>query len=128
MRSATTWTTKQPNVLRPLEKDVQKVIADLTLPANLKVNSGKTRHSSKRRARRVTGLVLGSDSKTHIGRPLKRKIRALVHRFDSLDEPTRASLAGMIAYATGFEPAFMNSLIAKYGLTTVQRAVSPSAM
>ena len=100
------------------------MIADLKLPANLKVNVGKTRHSSKRGARRVTGIVLGSDGRSHIGRAMKRKIRALIHGIDSLDPKTRASLAGMIAYATGFDPDFMNSLIAKYGLSTVHHAMT----
>jgi RNA-directed DNA polymerase len=120
------FSTKQAGVLRPFEGDVRKVVADLTLPANLKVNPGKTRHSSKKRARRVTGIVIGSDGKTHVGRSLKRKIRALVYRLDSLDELARGSLAGMIAYVTGFEPDFINTLIAKYGLATVQRAISAS--
>jgi RNA-directed DNA polymerase len=84
----------------------------------------KTRHSSKRGCRRVTGIVLGSDGAPHIGRGLKRKVRALIHRYDSLNEPTRASLAGLIAYAIGFEPGFLNKLIDKYGLPTVKRAMA----
>jgi RNA-directed DNA polymerase len=113
-----------PDVLRQIEGDVTMIVSELKLPAKLKVNAGKTRHSSKRGARRVTGIVLGSDGHPHVGRSFKRKIRALIHRLDSLDEPTQASLAGMIAYATGFEPHFMNSLIDKYGLPTVRKATT----
>ena len=107
-----------------IEKNVSEIVPKLRVPANLQINGCKTRHSSKRGARRVTGIVLGSDGTPHVGRGLKRKIRALIHRFDSLDEPNRASLAGLIAYATGFEPDFLNRLIDKYGLPTVNTAMT----
>jgi RNA-directed DNA polymerase len=119
------FSTVKPNVLRQIEEDVKKVIAESRVPATLKVNFAKTRHSSKRGSRRVTGIVLGSDGYAYIGRALKRRIRALIFRIDSLDGPTRASLAGMIAYATGFDPQFKNSLIAKYGLGAVREAATP---
>jgi len=95
------FSTQQRDVLHELETKVSTIVSDLTLPANLKLNAGKTRHSSKRGARRVTGVILGSDGNPHIGRKFKRKVRALVHTLDALDESMRASLAGMIAYAAG---------------------------
>jgi RNA-directed DNA polymerase len=79
------FSTDRPNVLRQIEEEVKKVVSELKLPANLNVNVGKTRHSSKRGARRVTGIVLGSDGRPYVGRGLKRKIRALVYSVDSLD-------------------------------------------
>ena len=118
------FSTDQPNVLRRIEKDVSEVISKLKLPAKLKVNLSKTRHSSKRGARHVTGIVLGSDGRPYIGRKLKRKIRALIHEYTTLDESARASLAGMIAYSAGFDPDFLNSLIAKYGLPVVRDAMT----
>jgi len=122
------FSTERPNVLRGLENEVTKVISDLTVPGGLQVNDKKTRHSSKRGARRVTGVVLGSDGQPYIGRRFKRKIRALVHKFDSLNGATRASLSGMIAYASGFDPQFVNSLITKYGLNAVQKAMAGSGI
>lgn len=119
------FSTREPKILSELETTVVKTIAKLKIPAGLKVNASKTRHSSKRGARRVTGVVLGSDGHPHIGRKFKRKIRALIHKFDSLDGPTRASLSGMIAYASGFDPQFVNSLITKYGLDPVRHAMHP---
>ena len=118
------FSTVQREVLFQTEKDVIEIVDKLKIPANLKVNGHKTRHSSKRGSRRVTGIVLGSDGAPHVGRGLKRKIRALIHRFDSLDEPNKASLAGLIAYAIGFEPAFLNRLIDKYGLPMVNKAMT----
>jgi RNA-directed DNA polymerase len=121
------FSARRPNVLREIERDVQTVIADIGIPANLKINKAKTRHSSKRGTRRVTGIVLGSDGKPHVGRTYKRRIRTLIHTLDTLDTPSRASLSGMIAHATGLDPQFMNSLISKFGLVLVRRAmIGPS--
>jgi len=120
------FSTTQPNVLRPLQLEVEKIVSELKLPAHLVINAAKTRHSSKRRARRVTGIVLGSDQKAYIGRPLKRKIRALIFKMDSLDPRSRASLAGLVAYAAGFDADFMNSLIMKYGHAIIRKARNPN--
>ena len=121
------FSTKEPNILRTIEREVVEVVAKLTIPARLRLNAAKTRHSSKRRARRVTGIVLGSDGAPHIGRALKRKIRALIYGYSGLDQNARASLAGLIAYASGFDPEFINSLIAKYGLAKVRTAMKGAA-
>lgn len=118
------FSTKLPNVLSALESTVVSTIADLTLPGALAINPAKTRHSSRGRTRRVTGITLGSDGEPHIGRALKRKIRALIHQVDTLDTKSRGSLAGLIAYAGGFDPDFVNSLITKYGHNTVAKAQS----
>jgi len=121
------FSTSTANVLRQIEQEVAKVIVDSKLPAKLAVNTSKTRHSSKKGLRRVTGIVLGSDGKAHIGRRLKRNIRGLIFKLESLDESRRASLAGMIAYAIGFDPQFMNSLISKYGPAKVREAMRRSS-
>jgi RNA-directed DNA polymerase len=117
------FSTEHKNVLRRIEADVIEAMSKLKVPAKLKINLDKTRHSSKRGARRVTGIVLGSDGRPYIGRRLKRKVRTLIHEVDSLDTSTRVSLAGTIAYASGFDPSFINSLIAKYGLPAVRKAM-----
>src|SRR5664279_1243807 len=91
------FSTSVPDLLRTFQGDVEKVIDDLTLPAHLRINSDKTRHSSKRRTRRVTGVVLGSDGKPYVGRHMKRRIRAMIHKFDSLSRAERASLVGLVA-------------------------------
>lgn len=116
------FSTNHQKVLHLLETEVPRLCASLRFPANLRVNSAKTRHASKRRARRVTGIVLGSDAQPHIGRSLKRRIRGQIFRLDQLDQKQRNSLSGLLAYAVGLDPDFMNSLINKYGLARVRRA------
>ncbi len=116
------FSTKLPNVLPALESTVVSTIANLTLPRDLAINPAKTRHSSRGRTRRVTGITLGSDGQPYIGRALKRQIRAMIHQVDALDGKGRGSLAGLIAYAGGFDPDFINSLITKYGHSTIAKA------
>lgn len=117
------FSSERPGVLKPIESEVTNIISALKMPANLKINKAKTRHSSKRGSRRVTGITLGSDGNLYIGRHLKRVIRSSIHRFDVLDERAKAKLCGLTSYAVGFDPEFLNSLIQKYGLSTVREAM-----
>ena len=116
------FSTRHRELLHSLETEVPKICISLRFPENLRLNLKKTRHSSKRGRRRVTGVVLGSDGKPYVGRTLKRRLRAQVHRLETLDDKQRASLSGLIAYVVGQDPDFINSLIKKYGLKRVQEA------
>jgi RNA-directed DNA polymerase len=120
------FSTKQAHVLNTVEKQVKEIVSKLDVPAALVINETKTRHSSRRGARRVTGLVLGSDGQVYVGRKLKRRIRALIHKRATLTLTERASLAGLVAYAQGQDPAFINSLITKYGVKAVHEVTRPS--
>jgi RNA-directed DNA polymerase len=80
-----------PSVLATIEPIVSLTIANLSFPKSLTINSAKTRRSSKRGTRRVTGITLGSDGEPHIGRHFKRKIRALIHHVDTLDPKNRVT-------------------------------------
>lgn len=116
------FSANESGVLRQVEQEVTEAIAKSTLPGALRINERKTRHSSKKGARRVTGITLGSDGNTYVGRQLKRVVRAKVHKLDSLPSTERSRLAGMISYITGFDPEFMNTLIRKYGHARATRA------
>jgi RNA-directed DNA polymerase len=122
------FSAKRPNVLIPFQKEVEEILGNAKVPGSLEVNASKTRHSSKRGARRVTGIVLGSDGQAYIGRALKRRIRALVFTYKLLGSEDRAKLAGLIAYAKSFDPQFVNSLIQKYGLPPVREAMTAPLM
>jgi RNA-directed DNA polymerase len=116
------FSTRTPRILLALEAEVPRICRDLKFPARLEVNLAKTRHSSKRGARRVTGVVLGSDERPHVGRWLKRSIRSQIHHVELLNPRERLALAGLIAYVVGQDPNFMNSLINKYGHPRVREA------
>lgn len=116
------FSTSEKNLLAEIEPQVKTALGSLDLPRNLSVNEDKTRHSSKKGARRVTGIVLGSDGQTHVGRKLKRAVRSEIHKLDTLSPEQRSRLAGIISYIIGFEPEFMNALIEKYEYDTAIRA------
>lgn len=116
------FSCNEPDVLSGIPSEVGQQLVALEVPNNLVLNESKTKHSSRKGRRIVTGIVLGSDGHTYVGRRLKRRIRALIHQYASLDEEQRQTLAGLIAYAQGVDPEFVNSLIKKYGFDSVHKA------
>jgi len=116
------FSTNEPRLLVDVEQAVKKSVSTQHIPHALRINEVKTRHSSKKGARRVTGITLGSDGNVYVGRPLKRRVRAQVHNLDSLAPIDRIRLAGMISYIVGFDPQFLNALILKYGYAQAYRA------
>lgn len=116
------FSSKKKDVLSAVESGVKKTVSTLSIPNSLKINETKTRHSSKKGARRVTGIVLGSDGKPYVSRATKRYVRSLINNVDDLDQPSKAKLAGLIAYIAGFEPGFINAMVLKYGPDQVEKA------
>ena len=114
-------------MLRAVESDVRELCQRLAFPT-LTVNEKKIRHSSKKRARKVTGVTLGSDGKIHVGRQYKRVVRGMIHKIEELSPIERLRLAGLIAYIIGIDPVFLNSLITKYGIDRVQAARYPTKL
>lgn len=110
------FSTRDKGILAKIQSEVEVLVSVFAMPGGLQLNKAKTRHSSKRGARRVTGIIIGSDEKAHVGRKTKRLIRSQVNQFDLLDARDRTRLAGMISYVSSFEPDFMNALILKYGI------------
>lgn len=116
------FSTRIPNLLKNIELRVTEIVENSKCPANLRINRGKTRHSSKRGRRQVTGIILGSDDRIYFGRRLKRRIRSMVHNIETLKLRDRAYLAGMLAFCKDVEPDFINALILKYGPDKVKLA------
>ena len=118
------FSTMSPDVLRQIEEALPGVVETLAFPANLRINAGKTRHSSLKNRRRVTGLILTPQGTVSLGRPFKRRLRSLVHQWDALSPEDQESTRGLISYAQSVEPDFMNRLVIKFGahiLTKIRR-------
>lgn len=111
-----------PNVLKDGVSAVDEIIKGLEAPKGLVLNTKKTRNLSKKNRRVVTGLIITDEATVSIGRETKRKIRALIHKFEELSETERQSLAGLLAHAFDVEPDLLNRLTIKYGHALVQRA------
>ena len=109
------FSTSLLNVLDGIPGRVEDVLTSLEFPRNLALNHDKTRHSSLKRQRRVTGLILSSQGQISVGRRFKRTIRGQIHQLDALNPEARSRLAGWLAFARDVEPEFIDRLVLKYG-------------
>jgi RNA-directed DNA polymerase len=116
------FSTSERDVLAEVEDRVDQILTELPCPGDVELNPQKTRHSSKRGRRQVTGLVLSPDETVRVGRHRKRFIRRQIHRIAELSDAERRELAGLLAFAMDVEPEIINSLTLKYGPEAVRRA------
>jgi len=117
------FSTSTPNVLFDTEKQIRNIIEKASLPEGLSINQKKTRHSSKKGQRRVTGVTLTTEGKVSLGREMKRNIRRMLHEYKVLSSAERSRLAGLLSYVKSIEPDQLNSLVLKYG-QTVSKAMT----
>lgn len=119
------FSSLSPNVLPHVEGALHTLVQGWTAGPQLAFNPSKTRRLSRKRAMRVTGVVLTPDAHVSVGRERKRMIRTMLFRFASLSEEERRTLAGHLGFAIDVEPELANRLARKYGATTVRRAMRP---
>jgi RNA-directed DNA polymerase len=107
--------------LAVIEQAVVNLCNRLTSP-KLTINPEKIVRVSKKKTRRITGLVLTNDAKVSLGRDLKRRVRATVHHFvrGKLNDEQTRELRGMLAYVKSVEPRFLTRLRKKYGSTVIR--------
>ena len=111
--------------LRQVEEMVKQVTASIESP-KLTLNAEKTVRVSKKRSRRVTGLVLTNDAKVSLGRDHKRRTRAALHHFVTgrLKVEECAKLRGMLAYVKSVEPGFLTRRRKRYGADVIRKILS----
>lgn len=114
--------------LSSIEKYISNLTKRIPCPANLKINRKKTRHSSRKGKRYITGLILTCNNEISIGRAKKREIKALVHKYlqgnykvDELHD--KRVLQGLLAYVKDVEPQFLNNLMTKYGAAEIKTII-----
>ena len=109
------FSTNEPNVLFKIAQRLVKILRTIEYPKNLWLNKKKTIHTSKKRLRKVTGLVLTPNGDVSIGREKKREIRSRIYHWDQLTQEERLSLKGYLAFVSSVEPSFINRLCIKFG-------------
>lgn len=119
------FSTLEPYILAEIAKHVAEMLDSLKIPAALRINAAKTRHTSRKRTKRVTGLVITPEGNISLGRERKRLLSAQVHQVDKLSEDQRKRLAGWLAYCISAEPSFVDRLYQKYGASQVDKAMRP---
>ena len=109
------FSTNTPNILFTIQSYVIRIVRNISYPHNLWLNKKKTIHTSKKRLRKITGLVLTTDGKVSIGREKKRVLRSNIYKWDSLGDTEKISLKGYLAFVSSVEPDLINRLCNKYG-------------
>ena len=106
----------KPHILSGLQLALKKDLVELP-GFKFLINTEKDIFTSRRRLRRVTGIVLTPSGSLSLGRDRKRKVKALIHQVLSMKLSAQGiqSLLGMLSHIDSVDPAFANSLLRKYG-------------
>jgi len=88
----------------------------------LQVNKRKTQHLSRKRRMSVTGVNITPQRRLSVGRDLKRSIKTQVFLAlqGSLQAEEISALRGVLAHISSIEPAFIGSLITKFGAEKIR--------
>ena len=114
--------TDKPGALAELLKFVTSLLKKPGRPL-LAINTNKTVFTSRKRLRRITGIVLTSDHKVSIGRRMKRKLRSMIyqHSLGLLSEDNVVYLRGYLAFVKSIEPDVISRLELKYGAEVLEQ-------
>ncbi|KML64535.1 retron St85 family RNA-directed DNA polymerase [Pectobacterium peruviense] len=118
------FSTNVPNVLFSMPNRLIKILRSIDYPRSLYINTEKTKHSSKKRSMKITGLTLTNNGEVSLGREKKRRIRSLVFNWSNLTVDEKKYLQGYLSYCASVEPLFINSLCEKFSskiITNIQK-------
>ncbi|MDB5776328.1 MAG: RNA-directed polymerase [Herbaspirillum sp.] len=116
------FSTSVMGLLPAFERELYTIIADYPV-LELKINPEKTVHASKKRGRRITGLVISAENSISIGRNRKRLLRSQIDHFQKgrLDADAIESLKGYLAFLNSVEPDQIVRLTSHYGKVLMAR-------
>ena len=114
--------TDKPEELAELLKFVRSLLKKPGRPL-LTINPNKTVFTSRKRLRRLTGIVLTSDREVSIGRRAKRKLRSMIFQYSlgQLSAAEASYLRGYLAFVKSIEPDVISRLELKYGSAVLPR-------
>lgn len=87
----------------------------------MRLNSLKTKFSSKAHNRHVTGVTITNDKKISLGRARKRYIKSLIFKYinSNIDLEDISKLKGLLSFSYSIEPTFILSLKSKYSAEVI---------
>ncbi|UIP95947.1 retron St85 family RNA-directed DNA polymerase [Acinetobacter johnsonii] len=117
-----TFSTNTKNVLFDFPKHVTTILLNI-YQGQLRLNSLKTKFSSKAHNRHVTGITITNDKKISLGRSRKRYIKSLVYKYmaSELDNENLAKLKGLLSFSYSIEPTFILALKLKYSAEIIDK-------
>jgi len=116
------FSTNEKGVSAVLLKEIKVLLKTWPSP-KLELHVKKTVLASRGSRRSITGLTISNNGTISIGRKKKRSIRSLLYLFDEgkLNEKQKARLIGLLAYIKDVDPLFMDDLIVRYSMETIER-------
>lgn len=114
-----TFSTSTKDILFPVPRVVRAFLDKYF--HGITINESKTKFSSKKHNRHVTGITLTDDGLISLGRNEKRKIFHYVHQFSlgKFEPENLAMLRGKIIFHEHIQPGFIIRLIDKYSEKTI---------
>ena len=118
------FSTNQKGKSSEFYNRIRELIKECKTPS-LSFNNNKTKFTSRKTKRVVTGLFITPEERISIGRKNKRYIKKLLYDFknNSIEEQGIKYLNGYLSYILDVEPEFYNRLVLKYGSKTVNSAL-----
>jgi retron-type reverse transcriptase len=110
-----TFSTNDKGATSEVQSFILETLEKIPYP-RLQINSEKTVFASKKKQRRITGLIISNDNEVSLGRDKKRLISAMIHRYalHELDEKSTLHLQGLMGFAQDVEPLFVAKMRGKY--------------
>lgn len=110
-----TFSTNDKGAMFDVEAFILEVLENIPYP-RLQINPEKTVYASKKRQRRITGLIITNDNNVSLGRDKKRLISSMIHHYvqNKLDEKSILHLQGLMGFAQDIEPLFVAKMRGKY--------------
>lgn len=115
-----TFSTNTKDVLFNFPNLINSLLLNI-FDGKIRLNSLKTKFSSKAHNRHVTGITITNDKKISLGRARKRYIKSLIHSYvnKKLDNQELSKLKGLISFSYSIEPTFILSLKHKYSTEVI---------
>ncbi|EXR46421.1 MULTISPECIES: retron St85 family RNA-directed DNA polymerase [Pseudomonadati] len=115
-----TFSTNTKDVLFDFPKYINSILLDV-YDGQLRLNSLKTKFSSKAHNRHVTGVTITNDKKISLGRARKRYIKSLIFKYinSDIDLEDISKLKGLLSFSYSIEPTFILSLKSKYSAEVI---------
>lgn len=110
------FSTNHPNILSSIEDQVKQILGQLPYPL-IRINERKTVHTSMKKRRFITGIVITNEGNISLGRERKRDIRVKLHKAlnSELDNSKLLNLNGLLSFAKDIEPHFWERMKQKFG-------------
>ena len=118
-----TFSTNTKGSLFGIPNKIEEVLENLESP-KLSINADKTKFSSKKFNRHVTGITITNEGLMSLGRQTKRRVRSEVFNAATMQQKELQRLRGYLSYSKQIDPSFVARLWKKYPeqMTLIEQA------